>query len=310
MGDNTTPQPQSDGTAKTNPKRNNNPNNKTKQNNNPQTQGKPGSPDANNKGGKKYNNGAGNKNQRGKPKPSPEAQKKINEIRQATSNYYSEADIFNVLQQQNFDQERAFQILKDKRQNSWSAVVKKVQPMSSTLPAASPNTVPAPAPSSPVATPNTATNAADQKAETEKKATPNNKTQTKKQKKAEKQATAQQQEPAPAPEPEKVVSADAKIADLEEQVAKDLSVIESKAQHLKNLREELRSVKAERDAQIQSLQTEKTTLLERREQLEKELTQIKERVVEIDKNVTTLQKEKDQKIKVLEEKYNKAIKDQ
>jgi len=78
---------------------------------------------------------------------------------------------------------------------------------------------------------------------------------------------------------------------------------------LKNLREELRNVKAERDAQIQGLQTEKTTLLDRREQLEKELAQIKDRVVEIDKNVGTLQKEKDQKTKALEEKYNKAAKD-
>jgi len=129
-------------------------------------------------------------------------------------------------------------------------------------------------------------------------------------KKAEKQATPPSQD-SPAPEAQKVyINSDAKIADLEEQVAKDLSVIETKAQHLKNLREELRTVKAERDAQIQALQTEKTSLIERRENLEKELAQIKDRVVEIDKSVTTLQKEKDQKTKVLEEKYNKAIKDQ
>jgi len=76
---------------------------------------------------------------------------------------------------------------------------------------------------------------------------------------------------------------------------------------LKSLQEELRSVKAERDAQIQALQAEKEAILSKREQLEKELVAMKQRVVDIDSTVSVLQQEKDQKIKTLEEKYNHAI---
>jgi len=105
----------------------------------------------------------------------------------------------------------------------------------------------------------------------------------------------------------KELNTDAKIASLEELVAKDLSIIESKAHYLKSLQEELRTVKAERDTQINMLNTEKTDLLAKREELEKELIDIQHRVTNISLSVTQLQQEKDQKIKILEERYSSAI---
>jgi len=61
------------------------------------------------------------------------------------------------------------------------------------------------------------------------------------------------------------------------------------------LQEELRNVRAERDAQILSLNTEKEALILKREQLEKDLVSIKQRVQDINLSVTQLQQEKDQK---------------
>jgi len=68
-------------------------------------------------------------------------------------------------------------------------------------------------------------------------------------------------------------------------------------------------VKAERDAQIGALQQERAQLVQQREHFEKEIERIKGRVIDIDNSVKHLQQEKDQKTKVLEEKYNRAIKD-
>jgi len=76
---------------------------------------------------------------------------------------------------------------------------------------------------------------------------------------------------------------------------------------LKNLQEELRAIKAERDAQIGALQSEKEQLVQKREQYEKEIEHIKVRVIEIDNSVKHLQQEKDQRTKILEEKYNRAV---
>lgn len=259
--------------------------------------------------GKKNNSSTNGKNQRGGGKKgrAPEVQKKINDLRQATSGYFGDDEIHNVLQSVNFDQERALRALQDKRQNSWSAVVRKAQsngnPTLSTSTASSIENKNAVSPN------------------TEKEAHPppveqSGKTQ-RNQKKAEqtsapvhnKQDNHQPAQTSPEPQfqPEKPFNADAKLADLEQQVAKDLSAIENKANYLKSIQEELRTVKAERDAQIQDLQTEKESMTKRREQLEKEMEQIKARVIEIDGIVKQLKLDKDQKIKILEEKYTRAL---
>jgi len=315
------------------------------------------------KGGKKYNNATnGNpvgSNRRGKKGRAPEVQKKIVDLRQATTGYYPDEEIFNVLQQCNFDQDRALQALKDKRQTSWSSVVRKAQniPNSPTSSTSNPTgssptttaatTVPTSAATTtpPAAVPSPSTTNETQSSNENVSVPPSGKNQRKKkeqpstphqenehmhnnqqplqhqhqqhqqphqqqhqqQQHQQHQQPHQQQHQQPQQHAEKPYNADAKIADLEQQVAKDLSVIENKANYLKNIQEELRMVKAERDAQIQSLQSEKVALVQKREQFEIEIEQIKARVTEIDGKVKHLQLEKDQKTKILEEKYSQAL---
>jgi len=264
-----------------------------------------------NKQGKKFNN---NKQRAKKPRPggplSQEVQRKVADLRQRTNEYFPEEEILNVLKEHNYDRERALQVLVDKRKNSWSSVVLKAHtPFPS-------NGSAQPAPTQSTAAPPASTppqqeidHQAPPAAQQPKKGGSKGRKQKKgnqdhqQYQEVQKEGDTQQLPKTP----KEQFNADAKIANLEELVAKDLSVIENKAQHLKNLREELRSVKAERDAQINALNTEKESLIAKREQIERELVETKQRVIEIDASVKHLQQEKDQKIKTLEEKYQHAI---
>lgn len=219
---------------------------------------------------------------------SPEVHKKVVDLRQLTNSYFSEGDILNALQLNEFDQERALQQLNAKRTNSWSSVVKKP----GVTVASQVQTVVAEAP-------------VPQEQPQQQPPKKNNRKPKNADAPVEPAATVP--EPVVQQPPKPQVDTDTKIADLEQQVAKDLSLIENKAQHLKSLQEEIRSVKVERDAQIQSLKEEKERLFVRRQELENELQENKQRTLQIDKEVTHLQQEKDQKIKTLEGKYNSAI---
>jgi len=94
---------------------------------------------------------------------------------------------------------------------------------------------------------------------------------------------------------------DEKIEAIQMALANQLTVVETKAEKLKNLHEEIKGIRADRDTKIGQLVTEKETLMQRYEQLELEIDQNQKRISQIETEVARLKQEKIQKINNLEE---------
>jgi len=101
-------------------------------------------------------------------------------------------------------------------------------------------------------------------------------------------------------------NADAKIEAIQFQLNKTLNDMQTKADLLKNLQEEIKSIKLERDGKIDELSTERTNLIEQLHKLKTELSETDNQISNINATMGQLKMNKIQKIRSLEE-HSRAL---
>jgi len=104
-------------------------------------------------------------------------------------------------------------------------------------------------------------------------------------------------------------NADAKIEAIQIAVDKQLNDMQTRADRLKTLQEDIRKIKEERDVKIEELLNEKVGLTSRLQQLKVELQETENQISKIDLNVTQLKQEKVLKIRSLEEQSRALLDD-
>jgi len=105
----------------------------------------------------------------------------------------------------------------------------------------------------------------------------------------------------PVSPPKEDYNADAKIEAIQNAVVQQLSEMQTKADRLKSLQEEIRKIKEEKDVEIEGLLNRKTNLSAQQKKLIEDLKSIETEIGQIDTNIELLKKEKIQKIHVLDE---------
>eukprot|EP01124_Arcella_intermedia_P001782 TRINITY_DN1096_c0_g1_i1.p1 TRINITY_DN1096_c0_g1~~TRINITY_DN1096_c0_g1_i1.p1 ORF type:complete len:305 (-),score=65.80 TRINITY_DN1096_c0_g1_i1:116-1030(-) len=105
----------------------------------------------------------------------------------------------------------------------------------------------------------------------------------------------------PVSPPKEDYNADAKIEAIQNAVVQQLSEMQTKADRLKSLQEEIRKIKEEKDVEIEGLLNRKTNLSAQQKQLLEDLKSIENEIGQIDTSIEQLKKEKIQKIHVLDE---------
>jgi hypothetical protein len=101
---------------------------------------------------------------------------------------------------------------------------------------------------------------------------------------------------------EETFNADAKIMELSEQLASQLQQMEMKQEMLRQFQMEIHSISSERDNAIALLTDEKNALITEQRLIQEKLLAINRRLGVIDSDVARLQREKQDKVRLLEEK--------
>jgi len=101
-------------------------------------------------------------------------------------------------------------------------------------------------------------------------------------------------------------NADAKIEAIQLQLDKTLNDMQTKADLLKNLQEEIKSIKLERDGKIDELNTERANLIDQLDKLKTELSETENQISNISATMGQLKMNKIQKIRSLEE-HSRAL---
>jgi len=101
-------------------------------------------------------------------------------------------------------------------------------------------------------------------------------------------------------------NADAKIEAIQLQLNKMFNDMQTKADLLKNLQEEIKTIKLERDGKIDELNTERTNLIEQLHKLKTELSETENQISNINATMGQLKMNKIQKIRSLEE-HSRAL---
>jgi hypothetical protein len=104
-------------------------------------------------------------------------------------------------------------------------------------------------------------------------------------------------------------NADAKIEAIQLQLDKELNDMQTKADHLKHLQEEIKTIKLERDGKIDELNTERANLIEQLQKLKTELSETENQISNINSTMGQLKMNKIQKIRSLEEHSRALLKD-
>jgi len=206
--------------------------------------------------------------------------------------YYSDDLLYKTLEQNNFDAERARQQLQVQKDNSWSNIVVRssiphgqYQQMVDHFPPPQPQPLTLEVPIH------------NQDQPHQENYQPRPKSQRRKN-----QNNAQLAPPDPiVPPKEEEYNADEKIQAIQSALASQITAMESKAEKLKKLHEDILKIQADRDVKIEHLSTEKERLAEMFEQLKQEIITKEQRISDIDVEVARLKQEKVQKIKALEE---------
>jgi len=104
-------------------------------------------------------------------------------------------------------------------------------------------------------------------------------------------------------------NADAKIEAMQIALDKRLNAMQSTAERMKTLQEEILKIRAERDVKIEELLNEKNGLTGRLQQLRIELQDTDSQIAKLDLNVAQLKQDKVQKIRALEDQSRTLLND-